>query len=361
MIACCAGAAGSLPISRLLGMRELAFVRSPVAHARLRGFEIPDAVRHAVFTWADLAQDGVKPIRAASGLPRLQGIRAAAARDRQGALRRRADRHLRRRQPRRSRRHRRAGQRRFRRAAGERRHARGLRARRIPRCTSNGAITSFWKPSSDAIRRRCRGRADQGDTRHPHRAPMHVAAGGQGRRRVLGPPDRTAGDLDRDPDAAHRAHRACPSASAWTQARIRVIAPDVGGGFGYKGILLAEEVCLGWLAMRMRPSGALDRGPARASDRRRQLPRAPLPRSPPMPTATARCCGIDCEAIVDSGAYSAYPFSACLEAAQVGEHPARTLRLSVLPLPHLFGRDQQMRRSCPIAASREPASASRWS
>ena len=27
--------------------------------------------------------------------------------------------------------------------------------------------------------------------------------------------------------------------------------------------------------------------------------------------------GVDCEAIVDSGAYSAYPFSACLEAAQV--------------------------------------------
>ena len=27
------------------------------------------------------------------------------------------------------------------------------------------------------------------------------------------------------------------------QARIRVVAPDVGGGFGYKGILLPEEVC----------------------------------------------------------------------------------------------------------------------
>jgi aerobic carbon-monoxide dehydrogenase large subunit len=34
------------------------------------------------------------------------------------------------------------------------------------------------------------------------------------------------------------------------EGQVRVIAPDVGGGFGYKGILLAEEVCLGWLAMR---------------------------------------------------------------------------------------------------------------
>ena len=33
------------------------------------------------------------------------------------------------------------------------------------------------------------------------------------------------------------------------EGRVRVVAPDVGGGFGYKGILLAEEVCLGWLAM----------------------------------------------------------------------------------------------------------------
>src|SRR6516164_5031206 len=33
------------------------------------------------------------------------------------------------------------------------------------------------------------------------------------------------------------------------QARIRIISPDVGGGFGYKGILLPEEVCLSWLTM----------------------------------------------------------------------------------------------------------------
>ena len=33
--------------------------------------------------------------------------------------------------------------------------------------------------------------------------------------------------------------------------RIRVIAPDVGGGFGYKGILLTEEVALAWLTRRL--------------------------------------------------------------------------------------------------------------
>ena len=31
--------------------------------------------------------------------------------------------------------------------------------------------------------------------------------------------------------------------------QVRIVSPDVGGGFGYKGILLPEDVCLGWLAI----------------------------------------------------------------------------------------------------------------
>jgi carbon-monoxide dehydrogenase large subunit len=110
------------------------------------------------------------------------------------------------------------------------------------------------------------------------------------------------------------------------QERIRIVSPDVGGGFGYKAILLPEEICLGWLALRCGyPVRWLE-------DRREHL------------TAGANCRehhyqitayadrdgklrGIDCEATVDSGAYSAYPFSACLEAAQVA---------SILPGPYDF-------------------------
>ena len=108
--------------------------------------------------------------------------------------------------------------------------------------------------------------------------------------------------------------------------QIRVIAPDVGGGFGYKGILLPEEVALGWLVMHLeRPVRWLE-------DRREHL------------IASANCrehryvitgyaaedgqlLGVECEATVDSGAYSSYPFSACLEAAQVA---------SILPGPYDF-------------------------
>src|SRR6202163_913623 len=52
---------------RLPGMQDVAFVRSPLAHARIRAIHVPEAYRDRVFTAADLT--GVKPIRAVSGLP----------------------------------------------------------------------------------------------------------------------------------------------------------------------------------------------------------------------------------------------------------------------------------------------------
>src|SRR5215472_10397221 len=51
---------------RLAGMKDVAFVRSPLAHARIRGISIPPHQRASTFTAADLV--GVKPIRAVSGL-----------------------------------------------------------------------------------------------------------------------------------------------------------------------------------------------------------------------------------------------------------------------------------------------------
>src|SRR5437899_8762462 len=51
---------------RLPGMKDVAFLRSPVAHARIRGISIPPAQRSSTFMAADLV--GVRPIRAVSGL-----------------------------------------------------------------------------------------------------------------------------------------------------------------------------------------------------------------------------------------------------------------------------------------------------
>src|ERR671919_262977 len=52
---------------RLPGMKDVAFVRSPVAHGHIRGIAIPDMHRGAVFTADDMAE--VKPISAVSCLP----------------------------------------------------------------------------------------------------------------------------------------------------------------------------------------------------------------------------------------------------------------------------------------------------
>src|SRR5262245_46814074 len=49
------------------GMLEVAFVRAPVAHARIAGARRPAGAGERVWFMSDLA--GVKPIRAVSGLP----------------------------------------------------------------------------------------------------------------------------------------------------------------------------------------------------------------------------------------------------------------------------------------------------
>jgi carbon-monoxide dehydrogenase large subunit len=36
------------------------------------------------------------------------------------------------------------------------------------------------------------------------------------------------------------------------QGSVRVIAPDVGGGFGYKCVLQSEELCVAWLALKFK-------------------------------------------------------------------------------------------------------------
>ena len=101
------------------------------------------------------------------------------------------------------------------------------------------------------------------------------------------------------------------------EGRIRVISPDVGGGFGYKGVLLAEEVALAWATRRLgHPLRWIE-------DRRENLTagancREHHYRLTAYADHDGRLLGLDCEATVDAGAYSAYPFSACLEAGQIG-------------------------------------------
>ena len=101
------------------------------------------------------------------------------------------------------------------------------------------------------------------------------------------------------------------------QRRIRVIAPDVGGGFGYKVVLQPEELCVAWLAWTRRH-------PVRwTEDRREHLTAGANTRQhhyrvTAYADADGRLLGVDAEITIDIGAYSVWPFTAGLEGAMAG-------------------------------------------
>jgi len=297
---------------RLAGMKDVAFLRSPVAHARILGVAIPDECRSAVFAAADL--EGVKPIRAVSGLP---GFKVSE----QPVL-----------------------------AQGKVRHVGELVAMCLAPTRAEaedlaGAV-SLELEELPAVHDMLAARQPGTALLHEHwgdnifletfvdvnieaalDAPIKVTREIRTARQCMAPMegrgavavwDHRLGQLTLYTSAQmpHINRTGLSECLGLDHGQVRVVAPDVGGGFGYKGILLAEEVCLAWLAMRCGH-------PVRwIEDRREHL------------TAGSNCRehhyiitgyadrdgtlrGIDCEATVDSGAYSAYPFSACLEAAQV--------------------------------------------
>ena len=97
------------------------------------------------------------------------------------------------------------------------------------------------------------------------------------------------------------------------EGRIRVIAPDVGGGFGYKSVLQPEEISVSWLAMKFR------RAFRWTEDRREHLIAAANAREHHFVVEVfadkqGKLIACDVEMTVNVGAYSAWPVSAGLEA-----------------------------------------------
>jgi aerobic carbon-monoxide dehydrogenase large subunit len=98
--------------------------------------------------------------------------------------------------------------------------------------------------------------------------------------------------------------------------QLRVISPDVGGGFGYKGLLCREEIALAWLALRRNhPVRWLEDGRERLSANANC--REHHYEITGYATADGKLLAIDCIAHVDAGAYSTYPISSSVEAAQI--------------------------------------------
>ena len=308
---------------RLPGMQDVAFVRSPVAHARIRTIHIPESRSGSVFVDSDL-QD-VKPIRVVSGLP---GFKPSD----QPPL-----------------------------AADKVRHVGEL----IAMCVADtraeaediaGEVEVEFEELPAVV--------DMLEARAAHPPLVHEEWGDNIflQTRIDGDIEAVAGKAAICVTREIRSARQCMMpiegrgvVASWDtrleqlvvysaaqmphitrtglseclgldHGRIRVIAPDVGGGFGHKGILLPEEVCLSWLAMHLSH-------PVRwIEDRREHLSASANCREhhyviTAYAEADGRLLAIDAEATVDSGAYSSYPFSAGLEAAQVG---------SILPGPYDF-------------------------
>ena len=313
---------------RIPGTRDVAFVRSPVAHARIRAVHVPDAHKASGIHRRKI-MTGVKPIRvgdrdaAASSIPASRSWRrarcATSARSSPMCV-----------APRRA-------------EAEDIAAAVEVDYEELPAVVD---MLAARKPGAPLVheewgdnvfieffagrrghRRGRQPRRHQGDARDPHRAPMHVPDRGARRRRLLGRAPALSHRRQRDADAAHRADAASPNASALPDGAVRVISPDVGGGFGYKGLLLPRgggarlarprswaSRCAGWrTAASISPPTPIAASTTTAS--------------PAMPTRRPAARRSIARRSVDAGAYSVYPTSSALEAAQVA---------SLLPGPYDF-------------------------
>ncbi|MEO5882704.1 MAG: xanthine dehydrogenase family protein molybdopterin-binding subunit [Caldimonas sp.] len=307
---------------RMAGMLDVAFVRSPLAHARIAGIEIAEANCDSVFTAEHLAS--VKPVRAVSGLP---GFKVSE----QPVL-----------------------------AQGKVRHVGETVAMCVaPTRAEAEDIAATVRLDLDelpAVHDMLLGRNADSALLHEEwadnvfletnveveiarlrAAPVKVTRELRTSRQAMAPMEGRGvvaywdSRLEQlvvytSTQIPHIVRTGLAECLGLDEGHVRVIAPDVGGGFGYKGLLLTEEVALGWLAIHLgRPVRWIE-------DRREHLTAAANCREHHyVITAYAerdgRLLGVDCEATVDSGAYSSYPFSACLEAAQVA---------SILPGPYDF-------------------------
>ena len=302
---------------RLPGMQDVAFLRSPLAHARIKAIRIPPDLRDRVFVAEDLA--GVAPIRADTSLPgfksSVQPILATGKVRYVGEIVAMC-------------------------VAPTRAEAEDLAAEidvdfeplpavhdmlqgRQPGAPlvhehwgDNLFLTTQTDVDFEAVKEAARGAAVS-VTRELRTARQAMCPlEGRG---VVASWSARLGQLVvySSTQQPHIVRSGLAECLGLDEGAIRVVAPDVGGGFGYKGILLPEEVALAWATRRLGvPLRWLE-------DRRENLIAGADCREhhyilTAYADAQGRLLALDCEATVDSGAYSAYPFSACLEAGQIG-------------------------------------------
>src|SRR6266699_5309828 len=230
---------------RLAGLQDVAFVRIPLAHARIRAIHVPERYRDVVFTAADLT--GIKPIRAVSGLP---GFKISE----QPVL-----------------------------ASGKVRHVGELVVMCVAPTRAQAediaASVTLDLEELPAIHDMLQARQADAALVHEHwgdnvflesafevniaaafDAPIRVTREISTARQCMSPLegrgvvatfDQRLDQLTLHTGAQmpHIVRNGLSDCLGMEQGQIRLVSPDVGGGFGHKGILLPEEVCFAWLTM----------------------------------------------------------------------------------------------------------------
>jgi carbon-monoxide dehydrogenase large subunit len=124
--------------------------------------------------------------------------------------------------------------------------------------------------------------------------------------------------------------------------RIRVVAPDVGGGFGPKARLYPEEIVLGALAMM------LDHPVRWIEDRNEHLLTAAHTRDhhyivTAYADAAGRILGVDCDITVDAGAYGLWP-----------QGPYQEANMAARCLPGPYTIPHYRAHTCTVATNKAP-------
>jgi carbon-monoxide dehydrogenase large subunit len=324
---------------RMAGIRDIAFVRSPVAHARLKHVHIPEEFQNVVFTAKDLTS--IKPIISA---PPLKGFKYSVepilAADKlryvgemvaMCVASTRAE-------------------------AEDIANAVTLEFEELPAVTDmlaacqpgsplvheewgdnifiefseNGPIEEVGKTAAIKVTRKIR-------TARHCMFPMEgrgVLAYRDPRLRYL--------TLITSTQFPHSVQTGLCECLGLDHGRVRIISPDVGGGFGYKGLLCREEVALGWLALQV------DYPVRWLEDCREHLVANANCREhhyeiTGYATSDGKLLAIDCVGHVDAGAYSSYPISSAPEAAQIA---------NLLPGPYVFSTYRC--RSAAVATNKCP-------
>jgi|GEM_PF-1644231 len=323
----------------LPNLHEVAFLRSPLAHGRIRGIEVPDDLKSRVYTAADL--DGVAPIRAVATVPGFKASDYPPL------------------------------------ATGKVRYAGEAMAMCVAKTRAEAEdMVDLIRPDLEELPAVCdvdaavqAGSAlvhedwgdnlfldtvvggDLGDLEQT--APVIVEREYKMARQVMNPMEGKAVLAHWDDTASqlivytstqvpHSIRSGLSMCLGLPEEKIRVIAPDVGGGFGYKCVLQPEEICVAWLAMKRRH-------PVRwVEDRREHLTAGANTREhyykvKAYADERGKLLGLDATVTISVGAYSVWPFTAVIEAGQAGGN---------LPGPYVF--DKYRCRTVSVATNKPP-------